>query len=170
MGRRRRVKLKALAVLRPRQTRDTSLSEAIKLRIARYYVQKMRACFFELGLCGGGRLRADIFVLAMNGHTVIVEVKSSLADFRADKKMHLYEPYACQAYCAMPGSVYLKVKDKILTGWGVFVMSENGHAIQEVKRATNYDLAPGVVNDLWVRAVFRSADTNGSKSKVPKVL
>lgn len=145
--------------------RNTSVADAIKLRVASYFVRKNRACFFELGLCDGGRLRADIFVLAMNGYAVVVEVKSSLADFRSDKKMHLYEPYANKIYIALPEPVYLKVKDEILDGWGVFIMDETGLHIRKVVPARNYDIDPEVVEELCIRAAFRSSDTNTSKSK-----
>ena len=65
----------------------------------------------------------------------------------------------------MPESVYLKVKDKIRDGWGVFVMDESGHHIRKVKPARNYSIEPELVQELCIRAAFRSADTNSAKSK-----
>lgn len=136
------------------------------MQVARYYYKKGRQSFFELGLCTMGRLRADVFVLAMNGHIVIVEVKSSLADFRTDKKMKAYEEYSNQTYLALPESVYRKVKEQILPGWGCFVMSEDGTRILKVKGAKPFDIDPQITQELCIRAAFRSADTNTVKSKV----
>ena len=44
---------------------------------------------------GNGR-RADVLALGQNGTTWIVEIKSSIADFRADQKWHEYRDY-CDA-------------------------------------------------------------------------
>ena len=164
MGRRARMRARSLQAL-PKVTPNTSIADAIKLRVARYYAAKMRMCFFELGLCSGGRLRADVLALAMNGWIVIVEVKSSVADFRADKKMHLYEQWANQAYVAMPESVYLKVKEKILPDWGVFIMSEDGSVLKKVLGAKSYSIEEEDTRNILIRAAFRSADTNKTKNK-----
>jgi hypothetical protein len=149
----------------PRTTPNTSIADAIKYRVALYYRRKMRMCFFELGLCSSGRLRADILVLAMNGHLVIVEVKSSVADFRIDKKMRGYEKYANQTYLAMPELVYLKIKDRILPDWGVFIMSNDGQHIKKVKGAPNFDIEEEDSKSVLIRAAFRSADTNTAKNR-----
>jgi hypothetical protein len=44
---------------------------------------------------GNGR-RADIFAIGRDGETWIVEIKSSVGDFRADQKWHEYRDY-CDA-------------------------------------------------------------------------
>lgn len=148
-----------------RRPADTSIADSIKLRVAQYFKRKRRAVFFEMGLLRGGKLRADVLVLAMNGHTVVVEVKSSVADFRTDKKMHLYLDYCNQFYLAIPKSVYDKVKDSYaIEGGGVFIMSEDGKHITEVRRARNYDIEPSVATNLAIRAAFRNSDFNTRKN------
>jgi hypothetical protein len=47
-------------------------------------------------VCLGNGRRADIFALARDGTAWIVEIKSSIADFRADQKWHEYRDY-CDA-------------------------------------------------------------------------
>jgi len=153
----------ALAAALPK--RNTSIADSIKHAVAKYYVGKMRMCFFEIGLVPGGRLRADVLALAMNGYLVIVEVKSSVADFRADKKMDQYEEYCNQSYVAMPQAVYAKVKEKVLPGWGVFIMTDDGTRILKVKGAKPFEVEPETARSLYIRAAFRSADTNAAKSK-----
>lgn len=46
--------------------------------------------------------RADVLALGRTGEFVIVEVKSSLADFRADRKWQAYRDFADRLYFAVP--------------------------------------------------------------------
>ena len=46
--------------------------------------------------------RADILALGKGGELVIVEVKSSLADFRADRKWTTYRDFSDRLYFAVP--------------------------------------------------------------------
>ena len=48
------------------------------------------------------RRRADILALGKSGELVIVEVKSSLADFRADRKWTIYRDFSDRLYFAVP--------------------------------------------------------------------
>jgi hypothetical protein len=46
--------------------------------------------------------RADILALGKTGDLVIVEIKSSLADFRADRKWSTYRDFSDRLYFAVP--------------------------------------------------------------------
>lgn len=46
--------------------------------------------------------RADIIALGRTGELVIVEIKSSVADFRADRKWTSYRDYSDRLYFAIP--------------------------------------------------------------------
>jgi hypothetical protein len=46
--------------------------------------------------------RADILALGKSGELVIVEVKSSVADFRADRKWTTYRDFSDRLYFAVP--------------------------------------------------------------------
>lgn len=48
------------------------------------------------------RRRADILALGKTGELMIVEIKSSLADFRADRKWAFYREFADRLYFAVP--------------------------------------------------------------------
>ena len=48
------------------------------------------------------RRRADILALGKTGDLVIIEIKSSVADFRADQKWALYREFADRLYFAVP--------------------------------------------------------------------
>lgn len=46
--------------------------------------------------------RADVIALGRTGELVIVEIKSSVADFRADRKWNTYREFADRLYFAVP--------------------------------------------------------------------
>ena len=48
------------------------------------------------------RRRADIIGLGLTGDLMIIEIKSSVADFRADRKWAFYREYADRLYFAVP--------------------------------------------------------------------
>jgi len=142
------------------------IADNIKTRIAQYYKKKKRVIFPELGLLRRGRLRADLLVLAMTGHIVIVEVKSSVSDYKADaRKKGSYLEYCNQFYYAMPEPVYLKVVETITEGIGVFIMSEDGTKLRKVTPAKNRELKNEVKLSLAIRAAFRNAPDTTRKNK-----
>src|SRR5579862_2848989 len=48
------------------------------------------------------RRRADIIALGKTGELIIIEIKSSVADFRADRKWAFYREFADRLYFAVP--------------------------------------------------------------------
>lgn len=147
--------------------RNTDTADRIKKLVANYFKRKKRVCFYELGLNRGGKLRADVFVLAMTGHTVVVEVKSSVADFKSfPDKAASYAEFCNQLYLAVEKPLYRKIKDRIPAGVGVFVFDEeDGRKKPRVMRARNRELDPEVAKSLLIRAAFRNSDTTNRKNK-----
>lgn len=147
------------------------LAHKLKEAVSKYYLKKRMCVTFEIGLCKGGRLRADVLAVSMNRKIVCIETKSSVADFKADKKFQNYKSYCDALYLAMDHPTYLKVKADVPKGIGVFVVKE----VQN-KTGTRTVLKTSVVQkakwepiddetrmDLFVRMVFRSADLNRYK-------
>src|SRR3954454_18815669 len=58
------------------------------------------ASLLEFPLANGRR--ADILSLGKSGDLIIVEIKSSVADFRADRKWAAYREFADRLYFAVP--------------------------------------------------------------------
>lgn len=58
------------------------------------------ASLVEFPLANGRR--ADVLALGKGGDLLIVEIKSSVADFRADRKWTAYRDYADRLYFAVP--------------------------------------------------------------------
>lgn len=128
----------------------------IRQVVSAFYTKKRWAVHFEVGLCKGGRLRADILAMAMNGYMVVVEVKSSVADFRTDKKMEQYTRYCNQAYVACSAEVYAKIKDKVLPNFGIIVV--DGVRCYVAKKAQKRNVHHKTKLNLITRMAYRSAD------------
>ena len=73
------------------------------------------------------RRRADVLALGNGSEFIIVEVKSSLADFRADKKWPDYAPYCDRFYFAVPESFPF---DKLPGDCGYMIADRYGAAIR----------------------------------------
>ena len=58
------------------------------------------ASLLELPLADGGR--ADIVALGKSGDLIIIEIKTSVADFRGDRKYLRYRDFADRLYFAVP--------------------------------------------------------------------
>jgi hypothetical protein len=80
-----------------------ALSAALLARgICRMFEQLGYASLLEFPLANSRR--ADIVALGRGGELVIVEIKSSVADFRADRKWAEYRDFADRFYFAVPNN------------------------------------------------------------------
>lgn len=145
---------------------NTEIADTLKRRVAQYYKKKKRVCFYELGLNRRGKLRADVFVLAMSGHIVVVECKSSVADFKTfPDKAESYAEHCNQLYLAVMAPLYDKIKAKIPKGVGVFIFQDDGRKAPKIKKAIHRELSDEVKTNLFIRAAFRNSDTTTRKNK-----
>jgi hypothetical protein len=58
------------------------------------------ASLIEVPLADGGR--ADILALGRSGDLIVIEIKTSIADFRGDRKWGRYRDFADRLYFAVP--------------------------------------------------------------------
>jgi hypothetical protein len=80
-----------------------SLTASLLARgVCRALEQLGYASLLEFPLASGRR--ADILALGRGGDLVIIEIKSSVADFRADRKWAEYRDFADRFYFAVPNS------------------------------------------------------------------
>ena len=79
---------------------EPPLALAIARGVGRALAQLGYASLAEFPLANGRR--ADIIALSRRGELIIVEIKSSVADFRADHKWASYKDYADRLYFAVP--------------------------------------------------------------------
>jgi hypothetical protein len=149
------------------------LAHKLKEAVSKYYLKKRMSVTFEIGLCEGGRLRADVLSVSMSRKIICIECKSSVADFKNDKKFQHYKDYCDALYLAMDHPTYLKVKQDIPKGIGVFVVKEvpNKAGTRTVLKTSVVQKAKyEPVDDetrmgIFVRMVFRTADLNRYKRK-----
>ena len=66
-------------------------ARALARGIARMFGEAGQSCLYEFTLRNGRR--ADVIALTPAGQSTIVEIKSSVADFRADQKWSDYLPF-----------------------------------------------------------------------------
>jgi hypothetical protein len=126
--------------------------------VSNYYQRKLWLTASEVGLCKHGRLRADLIASNMGSYIVIVEVKSSVADFRTDKKWHKYAQFCNKFLFAMSVEVYDKVKTSIPKGVGVFLVYPSGH-VKIKNRAKHAEIDPAIRLNIMTRLAYRSCDT-----------
>ncbi|WP_395664886.1 MmcB family DNA repair protein [Methylocella sp.] len=89
----------------------------------------------ELPLLSGRR--ADIVALSAGAELLIVEVKSSVADYRADHKWRDYRAHCDQLYFAVPASMPLDIMPQDA---GLIVADAYGAAI--LREAPRHKVAP----------------------------
>jgi hypothetical protein len=90
-------------VVVPPDGRQSIVALGIQRGVRRLFAQLGHATIPEFTLANGRR--ADIIALAPDGLLTIVEVKSSVADFRADRKWPDYEEFCDRFYFAVPETV-----------------------------------------------------------------
>ena len=112
--------------------------------VCRALEQLAYTSLIEFPLANGRR--ADIFALGKGGDLVIVEVKTSVADFRADHKWTAYRDFSDRLYFAVPnGFPCLLIPEEC----GLIVADPFGAAV--LREGTATPLNPGRRRALTLR-------------------
>lgn len=80
--------------------RQSPVAAGVQRGVCRLLVQMGYAAVTELSLATGRRV--DVAALGPSGQIIVMEIKSSLADFRADQKWSDYLHYCDRFYFAVP--------------------------------------------------------------------
>jgi len=104
----------------------------------------------ELPLASGRR--ADIVALASDASIVIVEIKSSIADFRADVKWTDYRAHCDRLYFAIPDGVPAAIMP---ADAGLIIADAFGAAI--LREAPEHRLAPATRRAMLIRFAHAAA-------------
>jgi len=138
----------------PRTPEDGRQSETA-LQVARGVRRLLRAhgmaSVTEMPLPSGRR--ADVVALAPDGQIVIVEIKSSLADFRADLKWPEYRYHCDRLYFAIPVEL---AEDAMPGDAGLIVADAFGAAF--VRTAPEHRLAGATRRSMLLRFGHLAAD------------
>jgi hypothetical protein len=82
------------------RTRNTDAAEAVVRGVSRLMHQMDEGCLTEFTLKTGRRV--DLIAIDRKGAFTVIEVKSSVADFRSDNKWHEYLDFCDRFYFAVP--------------------------------------------------------------------
>ncbi|MCB5174855.1 MmcB family DNA repair protein [Microvirga lenta] len=121
--------LKSPIVL-PSDGRQSPVAAGVQRGVRRLFAQLGHSTIPEFTLANGRR--ADVIALAPNGTLTIVEIKSSVADFRADRKWPDYEDFCDRFYFAVPETVPFDIlpEDRgliLADSFGAAIMREAPH-------------------------------------------
>jgi len=128
-----------------------ALAAALLARgVCRTLEQLGYASLLEFPLANGRR--ADIIALGRGGDLIIVEIKSSVADFRADRKWPDYREFADRFYFAVPNGFPVSL---IPEECGLIVA--DAFAAAMIREGAANSLAPGRRKALTLRFALAAA-------------
>jgi hypothetical protein len=133
---------------------------AIARGVARGLVAMGHAVLDEMPL-GGGR-RADMVGLDGKGRFVIVEIKSSLVDFRTDGKWPDYLPHCDRFFFAVPADFPV---DVLPPEHGVIIA--DGYGAEIVREAPLAPMAERMRRRQWLRFARFAASRLGRRDDPP---
>ena len=95
------------ALVLPVDGRQSPTAVAIQRGVRRLFARLGHVTLPEFTLANGRR--ADVIALSPQGQLTIIEIKSSVADFRADRKWPDYECFCDAFYFAVPEGLPLDI-------------------------------------------------------------
>jgi hypothetical protein len=95
------------SILLPADGRQSTVAAGVQRGVRRLFAQLGHVTLPEFTLANGRR--ADVMALGPDGCLTIIEIKSSVADFRADQKWPDYEPFCDRFYFAVPETLPLHI-------------------------------------------------------------
>ena len=143
-----------MRIINPQAPVDGRQSETA-LMVARGVRRMLRGHGFssvtELGLLSGRR--ADIVALHPDGTVHIVEIKSSIADFRADQKWRDYRAHCDRLYFAIPETV----PPEIIPGEAGLILAD-AYGAHLVREAAEHRMPPATRRAVLLRFAMTAAD------------
>jgi hypothetical protein len=139
------------------------IADALKQAVAWAFFRYRFSIAFEVGVQAWGARRADVIGSKISGEIVLIEVKSSVADFRSDTKWHEYLKYTDRMYLAFTLDVAKKINAnaelmaRIPKTVGVMVLGDDGY-MKTVKKATRTPVAPDIRLSILARLAWRNGD------------
>jgi len=139
-----------LKPLTPRDGRQSDTALAVARGTRRLLRRLDYSTLTELPLLTGRR--ADVVALAMDATIIIVEIKSSVADFRADTKWREYRAHCDKFYFAIPESVPVDIMPEDA---GLILADAYGGDI--LRQAPEHRMAPATRRAVLMRFAHAAA-------------
>ncbi len=114
----------------PSDRRQSPVAAGVQRGVRRLFAQLGHVTLVEFTLANGRR--ADVIALGPDGLVTIVEIKSSVADFRADQKWPDYEEFCDRFFFAVPETVPFDVLSSdrgliLADSFGAAIVRESAH-------------------------------------------
>ena len=114
----------------PADGRQSPIASGVRRGVRRLFAQLGHVSLPEFTLANGRR--ADLITLSPAGVLTIVEIKSSVADFRADRKWPHYEDFCDHFYFAVPETVpfHILPEDRgliVADSFGAAILRQTAH-------------------------------------------
>ena len=149
-------------------------AKLIRHEVSKYLSKKGLSCHYEVGVNRWGKLRADVFAFNYKRNVTIVEVKSSMADYKTDKKWQGYLPYCNSLYFAFDSDFKLTpeiTKEIKQHGVGIMVVDlkaplhlYRSRSIKVVAGAKTRDMDGAAKRDIIVRLAYRAGRLRTNKN------
>jgi hypothetical protein len=167
MARFRRKRSKKPRIFKPSfASKRKNVAEGLKQAVGFYLLHKGYSCTYELGISAWGKHRADVIGCRLKGQLVMVEVKSSVADFRADHKWPEYvrSKVVDQFYFAFTEDTWNKIqaredlRTRIRRVPGVLLLSETTGYVYVKKRAALIEIPESNRVAMLARLAWRQGE------------
>jgi hypothetical protein len=151
------------------------VTQTLKEAVISFWRHKRYSVHLELGLIAWGRLRADALALNLRSEIVLLEIKSSPADYLADKKWNSYVDYCNRMYFVVSHPTWEKLRptlqsDLAGTGIGVMVLSPKTGYLYVALKAKWRPMKGVVKKDLVVRMACRAGIYDRNTRRVRRYL
>ena len=139
-----------------------------------YYVKKTYSIHREVGVERRGRARIDMIALSLSSQVIGIEVKSCLADFRADKKWRNYLAHTNKFYFCFPPSVlqsrkFAEIKAELKSeGIGILALTTTGR-IRCAQKAKTRQLGDDKKFELYKKLAWRGGDCKYNIKRTKRV-
>jgi hypothetical protein len=139
------------------------IASALKEASANMFFRYRYSMSYEVGLQAWGSRRADVIGNKISGDIVLIEVKSSVADFRGDSKFHEYQKFCDRMYLSFTKEVALKInKDKELMSRipkrvGILILEDHGY-MRVVKKALIVPVETSLRISILARLAWRAGE------------
>lgn len=137
-------------ILMPKDGRQSETALLVARGTRRLLRSRKFSTLTELPLASGRR--ADIVALASDATIVIVEIKSSIADFRADSKWPDYRAHCDRLYFAIPDQVPPEIMPQ-----DAGLIIADGFGAEILREAPEHRLAPATRRNVLLRFAHAAA-------------
>lgn len=151
------------------------ITSALMQALTYYYVKKTCSVHKEVGVVPWGRSRLDALVIDYPGNFHGVEIKSCLADFRADKKWRDYLPHVNKMYFLFAPSItqsrcYPEIRAELKAeGVGIYVLSETTGRISCSQKAKHRQVAITAKYRMYRKLAWLAGDAKHTITRTQRV-